>query len=208
LVHPPRPRPGAPILSAGAKPPMAAPRKPLPGGAATPTETIRQHIGIKPRTFTTPRPGAPSRPGGTSFRPPTGSRPAGPGCPPSGFRPRQPGSAPPTAEGAPAAARDHRGGNARPHGAYRAPQKIQEGKQDLRRGGRAPITTIARPAPFQPLPITKSITLTEGVSVKELAEKLDIKAKDIIKRLLDKGMFATLNQALDETLAIDLSHDF
>ena len=44
--------------------------------------------------------------------------------------------------------------------------------------------------------------------MKELAEKLDIKAKDIIKRLLDKGMFATLNQALDETLAIDLSRDF
>jgi translation initiation factor IF-2 len=208
LVHPPRPRPGGPILPAGAKPPVAAPRKPLPGGAATPTETIRQHIGIKPRPLTQ-RPGAPPRPGGAPFRPPAGSRPTGgPGGPPSGFRPRQPGSAPPTAEGAPAAARDHRGGNARPHGAYRAPQKIQEGKQDLRRGGRAPITTIARPAPFQPLPITKSITLTEGVSVKELAEKLDIKAKDIIKRLLDKGMFATLNQALDETLAIDLSHDF
>ena len=50
--------------------------------------------------------------------------------------------------------------------------------------------------------------MTEGVSVKELAEKLDIKAKDIIKRLLDKGMFATLNQALDETLAMDLSRDF
>ena len=208
LVHPPRPRPGGPLVPPVPKPPVAAPRKPLPGGAATPTETIRQHIGIKPRTFT-PRPGAPPRPGGAPFRPPAGSRPAGgPGGPPSGFRPRQPGSAPPTAEGAPAAARDHRGGNARPHGPYRAPQKIQEGKQDLRRGGRAPITTIARPAPFQPLPITKSITLTEGVSVKELAEKLDIKAKDIIKRLLDKGMFATLNQALDETLAIDLSHDF
>ena len=44
--------------------------------------------------------------------------------------------------------------------------------------------------------------------MKELAEKLDVKAKDIIKRLLDKGMFATMNQALDETLAIDLSHDF
>ena len=208
LVHPPRPRPGGPLVPAAAKPPVAAPRKPLPGGAATPTETIRQHIGIKPRTFTS-RPGAPPRPGGAPFRPPAGSRPAGgPGGPPSGFRPRQPGSAPPTAEGAPAAARDHRGGNARPHGAYRPPLKTQEGKQDLRRGGRAPITTIARPAPFQPLPITKSITLTEGVSVKELAEKLDIKAKDIIKRLLDKGMFATLNQALDETLAIDLSHDF
>ena len=206
LVHPPRPRPGGPILPAGAKPTAVPPRKPLPGGAATPTETIRQHIGIKPRTFT-PRPGAPPRPGGGTFRPPVGPRPAGgPGAPPSGFRPRQPGSAPAT-EGAPAAARDHRGGTARPRGVYRAPQ-TQEGKQDLRRGGRAPITTIARPAPFQPLPITKSITLTEGVSVKELAEKLDIKAKDIIKRLLDKGMFATLNQALDETLAIDLSRDF
>jgi translation initiation factor IF-2 len=206
LVHPPRPRPGGPLVPAAAKPPVAAPRKPLPGGAATPTETIRQHIGIKPRTFT-PRPGAPPRPGGGTFRPPVSPRPAGgPGAPPSGFRPRQPGSAP-SVEGAPAATRDHRGGNARARGAYRAPQ-TQEGKQELRRGGRAPITTIARPAPFQPLPITKSITLTEGVSVKELAEKLDIKAKDIIKRLLDKGMFATLNQALDETLAIDLSRDF
>jgi hypothetical protein len=86
VVHPPRPRPGGPIVPAAAKPPVAAPRKPLPGGAATPTETIRQHIGIKPRTFT-PRPGAPPRPGGAPFRPPVGSRPAGgPGGPPSGFR--------------------------------------------------------------------------------------------------------------------------
>jgi len=204
LVHPPRPRPGRPIAPADAKSTTHS-RKPLPGGAATPTETIRQHIGIKPRTFT--RPGAAPRPGGGTYRPPTGSRPpGGPGSSPSGFRPRQPGSVPPT-EGAPTGARDHRGGNARPRGGYRTPQ-TQEGKQDLRRGGRAPITTVSRPAPFQPLPITKSITLTEGVSVKELAEKLDIKAKDIIKRLLDKGMFATLNQALDETLAIDLSRDF
>jgi len=50
--------------------------------------------------------------------------------------------------------------------------------------------------------------LTEGISVKELAEKLDVKAKDIMKRLLDKGIFATLNQAMDDQLAVDLSHDF
>ncbi|MCI0625510.1 MAG: translation initiation factor IF-2 [Acidobacteria bacterium] len=206
LAHPPRPRPGGPVLAPGAKPAVLAPRKPLPGGASTPTETIRQHIGIKPRTFT--RPGGLPRPGGT-FHPPGSPRPAGSpgGAPSTGFRPRQAGSAPAPAEGSPAAARDHRGGSARPRGPYRAPQ-TQEGKQDLRRGGRAPLAVISRPAPFQPLPVTKSITLTEGVSVKELAEKLDIKAKDIIKRLLDKGMFATLNQALDETLAIDLSRDF
>jgi translation initiation factor IF-2 len=67
---------------------------------------------------------------------------------------------------------------------------------------------IARPAPFQPVPISKTITLTEGVSVKELSEKLEVKAKDLIKRLLDKGIFATMNQTLDESLAIDLSRDF
>ena len=67
---------------------------------------------------------------------------------------------------------------------------------------------MARPEPFQPIPINRSVTLTEGVTIKELAERLEIKAKDLIKRLLDKGIFATMNQMLDETLAKDLSADF
>ena len=69
-------------------------------------------------------------------------------------------------------------------------------------------TTIEAPEPFQPIPINRSVTLTEGVTIRELSEKLEIKAKDIIKRLLDKGIFATMNQTLDETLAKDLSLDF
>jgi translation initiation factor IF-2 len=74
--------------------------------------------------------------------------------------------------------------------------------------GRIPAPVSSRPAPFQPLPVTKKITVTEGSTIKELAEKLDIKAKDIIKRLLDKGVFATMNQVLDESLTIDLARDF
>ena len=31
----------------------------------------------------------------------------------------------------------------------------------------------------EPQPITRSITITEGISVKDLAEKLDIRAKDL-----------------------------
>jgi len=65
-----------------------------------------------------------------------------------------------------------------------------------------------KPPVFQPLPITRKVTLSEGVTVKELSEKLEIKSKDVIKRLLDKGIFATLNQTLDETLAKDISRDF
>jgi translation initiation factor IF-2 len=188
-------RPGtAPLAKSPAGTSSVPLRKP---GAMVPsaqTETIRQHIsskfgGIKPRPFT-------PRPAGAS------------GTPQAGFRPRPQAFTPPPAEVAPSPSRDHRGGAAKPRGPYRAQQ--QEGKQESRRSlfGKAPMPTIVRPQPFQPLPITKSVTLTEGVSVKELAEKLDIKAKDIIKRLLDKGMFGTMNQTLDQTLAIDLSRDF
>lgn len=165
-------------------------------GAATPTETIRQHIsskfgGIKPRPF-------PSRPA------PQGAPPARLG----GLRPRG-AMTPAIPDVIPTPARDHRGAGAKGRASYRA-HTPQEGRQEGKRigFGKATISPISKPVPFQPLPITKSITLTEGVSVKELAEKLDIKAKDIIKRLLDKGMFATMNQTLDETLAIELSKDF
>ena len=41
----------------------------------------------------------------------------------------------------------------------------------------------------EPMPITRNITITEGISVKDLAEKLDIRAKDLISRLLSRGVF-------------------
>ncbi len=60
----------------------------------------------------------------------------------------------------------------------------------------------------EPLPITRSITITEGISVKDLAEKLEIRAKDLIARLLARGVFATINQTLDEELARDMARQF
>jgi len=60
----------------------------------------------------------------------------------------------------------------------------------------------------EPAPITRSITITEGISVKDLAEKLDIRAKDLIARLLSRGAFATINQNLDPELAIEMARFF
>jgi translation initiation factor IF-2 len=60
----------------------------------------------------------------------------------------------------------------------------------------------------EPLPITRSITLTEGISVKDLAEKLGVRAKDLIARLLMRGVMATVNQSLDFDLAKDLARHF
>jgi translation initiation factor IF-2 len=60
----------------------------------------------------------------------------------------------------------------------------------------------------EPQPISRSITITEGVSVKDLAEKLGIRAKDLIARLLARGVFATINQTLDTELASEMARFF
>jgi translation initiation factor IF-2 len=60
----------------------------------------------------------------------------------------------------------------------------------------------------EPQPITRSITITEGISVKDLAEKLGIRAKDLIARLLVRGVFATINQTLDAELASEMARFF
>ncbi len=60
----------------------------------------------------------------------------------------------------------------------------------------------------EPLPITRTITITEGVTVKDLAERLGIKAKELITRLMQRGVLATINQTLDAELASDIARQF
>jgi translation initiation factor IF-2 len=60
----------------------------------------------------------------------------------------------------------------------------------------------------EPMPITRNITITEGISVKDLAEKLGIRVKDVISRLLGRGVFATVNQTLDAELASEMARFF
>ncbi len=60
----------------------------------------------------------------------------------------------------------------------------------------------------EPLPITREITVTEGISVKDLAEKLEIRAKDLIAALLMRGVFVTVNQSLDAAMVKDVAAKF
>jgi len=72
-------------------------------------------------------------------------------------------------------------------------------------GGRgAAAVAIAPPEPRVP----REVTLTEGITIRELAEKLDVRAKDLLKTLLDRGVFASINQALDVQTATDLAQSF
>ena len=62
--------------------------------------------------------------------------------------------------------------------------------------------------PQEPLPITRSITVTEGTTVKDLAEKLGVRGKDLIAVLLGRGVFVTVNQSLDTALVKEVAARF
>jgi translation initiation factor IF-2 len=66
------------------------------------------------------------------------------------------------------------------------------------------VEPVAPPAPRPP----REITITEGITVRDLAEKLDVRAKDVLKELLDRGVFASINQALDTPTATSLAEAF
>ncbi|HYW66199.1 MAG TPA: translation initiation factor IF-2 [Candidatus Dormibacteraeota bacterium] len=84
-------------------------------------------------------------------------------------------------------------------------RKLHPTRQRQGAGGRGmAAATIAPPEPRAP----REVTLTEGITIRELAEKLDIRAKDLLKTLLDRGVFASINQALDVPTATDLAQSF
>jgi len=84
-------------------------------------------------------------------------------------------------------------------------RKLHPTRQRPGVGGRgAAAVAVAPPEPRAP----REVTLTEGITIRELAEKLDIRAKDLLKTLLDKGVFASINQALDVQTATDLAQSF
>ena len=54
----------------------------------------------------------------------------------------------------------------------------------------------------------KPVRIIEGSTVKEFAEKLGIKPKDVVTLLLQRGVFATINQALNDEVATELGQRF
>jgi translation initiation factor IF-2 len=180
---PPPPRPAAPPPPAGASTgvPITA-RAPLGGPRPVPTQPVRPGLpsGIRSPLTQVPRP---------SYSP-TGyvapSRPAGtPGLPARPTGPARPATGPAGPRPRPAA---------RPHGRR---------THDTREGYSAPA-----PAPAGPPPVTRSITLAEGMTVKDLADKLEVKVKDVLKRLLEKRVMLTINSTLDTETATSIAREF
>ncbi|HZQ90595.1 MAG TPA: translation initiation factor IF-2 [Terriglobales bacterium] len=176
----PTPQPGQPI----ARRPGTTPGQPIARAPGRPEPG-------KP-IFQRPRPSAPGarpalRPGERRPMHPTTPRPmgGGPGMAPSPARPAGRPGAP----------------SRRPGQRY-VPRGVKEGPMK----GFVPPPRLSLST--EPLPITRAITITEGISVKDLAEKLEIRGKDLITRLLAKGVFATINQTLDAELASEMARFF
>ena len=63
-------------------------------------------------------------------------------------------------------------------------------------------------APTPPPPISRTVTLAEGMTVKDLADKLEVRVKDVLAKLLMKRVIMTINSPLDTETARDISREF
>jgi translation initiation factor IF-2 len=135
-----------------------------------------------------PLAGQPPRPG---VRPDFSNRGTLPGAPPAGTRP---GVRPPVT-GTPAPAGRH--------------AQMDRSQRYERHAERKLDSPSARPQPKVEAPREfRKVTLTEGLTVGDLAVKLDVKSKDMIKKLMERGVFAAINQTLDKEMATEISKDF
>jgi translation initiation factor IF-2 len=172
--------------------PPAPPRRPLlvrPAAATTPPAAATGNLSkpAPPRAGgpAAPRPGGPPR-AGAYPRPqspmggprPLPSQPVRPSQP---LRPNVPGYRPPPP----------RPSGPRSSGPRRDPRP------------QAPVASATPPPP-----VTRTITLAEGMTVSDLALKLDVKAKDVLKKLMDKRMMMTINSTLDNDTSSMIAREF
>ena len=227
---PPAPASSERPAQAPAPPAPARPVVPPPGRIVPPTLRLRVE---DPRTGQAPpapprrpmlvRPPAPPPPGaatGNLSRPAPGAqRPAaaGPGAgprlpqqqrPSPGLSPRPPVGGPRPLPSQPVRPQTPQ----RPGGApgYRPPPPRFSGPRSGGSSGRrdqSPRPSMPS-APTAPPPVTRTITLAEGMTVADLAAKLDVKAKDVLKKLMERRMMMTINSTLDDETAAMVARDF
>jgi translation initiation factor IF-2 len=211
---------------AGPEPPTAA-KPTVPGRFVPPSIRLRiEEPGQAPpkapplqprRTVVPPKPApAPAKPVAAPAPPPAGRPPAP--------RPAYPTAARPAAGATPAMiggprplpaqpvrpAQQARPGTMtgqRPGGTYQQRPQPRPAAPRPQQKREAP---VARPTPVapEPPPISRTITLAEGMTVKDLADKLDTRVKDVLKALLDRRLMMTINSTIDIDTAREIARQF
>jgi translation initiation factor IF-2 len=168
-------------------------------GEAPAARPIAPRVLVRPHATPTPqaRPTTPVPPGAAAR--PAALRPTAPATRPPLGGPR-PLPSQPIRPSAPLAPRPSGPPGARPPFRPAAPRPRSGPRRDDRPS--APTAVEAPP------PITKLVTLAEGMTVKDLADKLEVKAKDVLKKLIDRRMMFTINSTLDAGTAQVIARDF
>ena len=208
---PVQPPPGRPILERIPPPALIPPEPPRPVITAAAQRPVANRsaastapaMGQRPVSRVPVKPVSPlgpAKPGEPIYRRP--ARPGGRIPKPSGV-PRSTTDALPQGEPSRRGMHPVRGrtfgGPARGGDRGRHPQPSRE----------RPLRVIPPPRPAAgPIVIDREITISEGITVKDLSEKLGVKARDLIRRLLDLGVLASINQNLDPTLADQVARSF
>lgn len=113
---------------------------------------------------------------------------------------------PPKTDKRPGGMRRHKGGNkkGRDQGGRTDRAGASDGRQPQQPRSFQAAVAARRPV-FTEL---KAIKLVEGITVKEFAEKLEVKPKDLVAALLGRRVMATINQTLNPDVAKDIAQDF
>ncbi len=169
--------------------------------------TPQQRKSERPEAPDRGRPGGgPPRPTGPAGRPgggPGPARPAGrpmgrPGGGPGGARPPRPGAPP----GEAPAQSDKRPSGKKFFKTKRKPYPSKDRHQEK--------SLQYKPKKSTPKanPVPKSIDIMEVVTVSELARKMNLKASDLIGKLMSMGMMVTINQQIDAETAQILAAEY
>jgi translation initiation factor IF-2 len=128
-----------------------------------------------------------------------GGRPAGGGFggPPRGPRPGGPGKAPAASSPVEGKGPVKKSFKAKKPVYQRKEQEMEEKLLQTKKK----ITHVTNPVP-------KSIDIMEVISVSELARKMNLKASDLIQKLMTMGMMVSINQQIDAETAAILASEF
>jgi len=169
--------------------------RPIPGRPAVPTTTRPAHAASG--SGYAPRPGAGG--GGVGLR--AAGAEAGGAAPETGPKAGQRTTYIPPDSGRPRK-RTRRG--------KRGPGEFgpDEGRRmDFSRGGHGG-GAVAQPKMKPVFTELKPVKLIEGATVKDFSERLDLKPKDIVQMLLQRGVMATINQTLNPEIANEIGKEF
>ncbi len=209
----PAPPAARPVMPTGRiVPPTLRLRVEDPKTGQAPPAPPRRPVLVRPPAPTSPPPAATG-----NLSRPAPPRPAAAGAPGAAARPPQRPSGLPPRQAPMGGPRPLPSQPVRPsvpprpgQPAYRPPMQHRPGSQRPGSGARreAPRAPMAPMTPAAPPPVTRTITLAEGMTVADLATKLDIKAKDVLKKLMERRLMMTINSTLDDETASMIAREF